>query len=92
MNGPAVRSNSYLSNHDKRQAAQRPIKVRPNALKNKQYRERKVSDPGQIDTNTNTQQIDASEIHEVDMRSNFDDEAMAITSAQMENEIELNDD
>ena len=51
-----------------------------------------MSDPGQIDTNTNTQQIDASEIHEVDMRSNFDDEAMAITSAQMENEIELNDD
>ena len=49
---------------------------------------RKVSDPGQ-------EQIDASEVQEVDMRSsNYEDdgEGMAIASAQMENDIELNDD
>ena len=82
-----------MSRYNKRQAAQRPIKVRPNALKNKAFRERKISDPGHIETNINTNnQIDASELQEVDMRSNFDDENMAIASAQMENDVELNDD
>ena len=82
-----------MSRYNKRHAAQRPIKVRPNALKNKAFRERNISDPGHIETNTNTNnQIDASELHEVDMRSNFDDENMAIASAQMENDVELNDD